>query len=100
MSVILDFIFRKSWTVWKQYNGKVPEEALKKLACISCGAGVGRANDPCACALRTYRPGVLKFTIAEPQPTPCIQTFIPGLPGRSTSDTMIFAVKDSSFPSP
>ena len=44
----------------------------------------------------------LKPPTAEPQPTPCTQTFC--TPGRSVSrssrDTMICAVNDSSFASP
>jgi hypothetical protein len=44
----------------------------------------------------------LKFAIAGPQPIPCIQTFwTPSISGaRSVSETIIWAVNDSSFPSP
>lgn len=44
----------------------------------------------------------LKLAMPVPQPTPWIQTvWIPGISGaRSVSDTIIFAVNDSSLPSP
>ena len=47
-------------------------------------------------------PSELKFTIAEPQPTPWIQTFwTPAMSGAmSSAETIICAVKDSSLPSP
>jgi hypothetical protein len=44
----------------------------------------------------------LKWTTADPQPTPCTQTFWkPGTSGaRSSVDTNMLAVNDSLFPSP
>jgi hypothetical protein len=61
-----------------------------------CGRGLLEA------AIELRRPQLLKFVIAEVQPTPWIQTFwIPAMSGaRSSAETIICAVNDSSLPSP
>src|SRR6266566_1313559 len=50
----------------------------------------------------SVQPAALKFTFADAQPTPWIQTFwTPGMSeAMSLSETISWAVKDSSLPSP